>query len=82
MQINRPAPTYSAGPTVNEIDQRWRALRSSMPLNVNPAINDFLDRDVARLMTIARAAYALSAATNAESYRQATQQLMSALRLP
>lgn len=77
--INRPAKTYSSGPLINQIDQRWLTLRANYSL-LDPALVDFLERDVARLLLIARAAYAWSSATNAESYRQATQQLQSSLQ--
>lgn len=76
--INRPAPTYATGPILNPIAQRWMALRGNSDY-YNPDLVDFLERDVTRLMTIARAAYALQSANNAEKYRAATQQLMAAL---
>lgn len=79
--IGRPAPTYTSGPTLNEIAQRWLALRGSYA-SMDAGLADFLERDVARLLQIARAAYAMQAANNAEKYRQATAQLMSALRAP
>ncbi len=78
-QINTPTPIYASGPAINAIEQRWMTLRGNYGV-LDPALIDFLERDVARLLSIAKAAAALEQAKNAEQYRQATQQVLSAVR--
>jgi hypothetical protein len=78
-QINRPAPTYASGPKLNEIAQRYNQIQAQISY-MDPLLSDFINIDVPRLLTIARAAYALQNAHNAESYRQALGQISAALK--
>lgn len=77
-QVNRPAPVYASGPAINEIEQRWRNIQATITL-VDPLLADLVNVDMPRLLTIAKAAYALRTATNAESYRQAISSLNASL---
>lgn len=80
-QINTPAKIYNSSPKINEIEQRWNNIRATTTM-IDQNVNDFLQIDVARLMAIAKAAYAMQAANNAESYRQAVNNLQAILRQP
>jgi hypothetical protein len=77
--VNRPGTTYSSGAEINQIEQRWHNVIAQTTF-IDQATNDFLQIDVARLMTIARAAAAMKSAKNAEEYRVAVAQLMASLR--
>lgn len=47
---------------------------------IDQSVNDFLQIDVSRLIAIAKAAYQLRSASNAEAYRQAVETLNAVLK--
>lgn len=78
--INRPAPTVPASGGLGAIHQRYYAVLNSNMLAIDPALQAFLQLDVPRLLAVTNAAALWINANNAESSRQASEQLVATVR--
>jgi hypothetical protein len=78
-QIATPTPIGRSGARLNQIEQRWRTIRATTTM-IDPSVNDFLQIDVAHLLTLAHATYAMLNAQNAEDYRKAHDTIRAVLR--
>ena len=77
---DRPDIARSAPVNVSIIESRWLALRQSNVIAVDPAMHLFIEVDVPKLLSIARAAKQWANANNAEKSRQGAELIYAALR--